>query len=282
MPNIVRSLALSFLIAFLGVQTATAQKKPKIKGNRIVAPYKAPLEAFHKIVLSEDLKVHIVAADSTYVAILADDNLPPVFKFEVKDSTLHLQTYYTITAAKQLDITIFTPHLSALQLQAGEAAVTLDPRFSSVSLTAIEDTQMAVTGQVAQLQMTLSGKAFASVNALTDQMSIEMSDRATATLSTEVRNNATLSLQDKAGVQWNGSAAHLAASLQGNTQLSASELLLKEAMVNAAGDAKIDLYVADHLSYFAKENSQLDLFGLPRVDLLEFSGRAQLRKKELK
>lgn len=282
MSNILRSLALSIFTLFLGVQTAAAQKKPKIKGNRIVAPFEAPLEAFHSVVLQEDLQLNLVASDSSYVAILADDNLPPVLKFQVTDSILTLSTYYTITGAKQLDITIFTPSLQSVAMTAGEIALTLDPRFNAVSVSQSQDSQLSVAGSVSNFSLKTGDKAFASVNAVFDQLALHLQDRATATLYTEVRENAQLNLIDKAGVQWGGNAMHLAASLSANTQLSAVELQLKEAMVNAGGNAKIDLYVTDHLTYFAKGDSQLDLYGTPRVDLMEFSGTSQLRKKELK
>ncbi|MCW1953485.1 MAG: DUF2807 domain-containing protein [Flavobacteriia bacterium] len=282
MPNILRSLALSIFTLFLGVQTAAAQKKPKIKGNRIIAPFEAPLEAFHSVVLQEDLQLNLVASDSSYVAILADDNLPPVLKFQVTDSILTLSTYYTITGAKQLDITIFTPSLQSVAMTAGEIALTLDPRFNAVSVSQSKDSQLSVAGSVSNFSLKTGDKAFASVNAVFDQLALHLQDRATATLYTEVRENAQLNLMDKAGVQWGGNAMHLAASLSANTQLSAVELQLKEAMVNAGGNAKIDLYVTDHLTYFAKGDSQLDLYGTPRVDLMEFSGTSQLRKKELK
>ena len=282
MPNILRSLALSIFTLLLGVQTAAAQKKPKIKGNRIVAPYEAPIEAFHSLVLQEDLQLNLVASDSSYVAILADDNLPPVLKFQVTDSILTLSTYYTITGAKQLDITIFTPSLQSVAMTAGEIALTLDPRFNAVSVSQSQDSQLSVAGSVSNFSLKTGDKAFASVNAVFDQLALHLQDRAMATLYTEVRENAQLNLMDKAGLQWGGNAMHLAASLSANTQLSAVELQLKEAMVNAGGNAKIDLYVTDHLTYFAKGDSQLDLYGTPRVDLMEFSGTSQLRKKELK
>ena len=282
MPNLVRSLAFSFFMLFLGVQITSAQKKPKIKGNRIVAPYEAPLEAFHSVVLQEDIQLNLVASDSSYVAMLADDNLPPVFKFQVTDSVLTLSTYYTITGVKQLDITIFTPSLQSVAMTAGELALTLDPRFSSVRVTQSQDSQLAVAGKVPYFSLEATDKAFASVHAAFDQLDLQMKDRATATLYTDIEENAQLKLYDKAGVQWGGKIFHLAASLTAGTQLSAEELELTEAMVNAGGNAKLDLYVTEHLTYFAKGDSQLDLYGTPRVDLMEFSGRSQLRKKELK
>jgi hypothetical protein len=268
-----------FALLLLGTQVVKAQKKPKIKGNRIVAPYNASLDAFHTIVLNEDLKINVVAADSSSVAILADDNLPPVFKFLVKDSVLIISTYYTITASKQLDITLFTPTLDSISMVSGEIGITLDPRFKSVKAYASGGANLSVAGNIAYLSLSLDEKAFAVVNGVFDVFSLEMKDRAVATIYADVSENAQLHLLDKAGVKWGGTAAHLSAALLGSTNLDALELEATEAVVNASGRAKTELYVISHLTYFAKEESQLDLYGLPKIDLLEFSGSAQLRKK---
>jgi hypothetical protein len=268
-----------FALLLLGTQVVKAQKKPKIKGNRIVAPYNASLDAFHTIVLNEDLKINVVAADSSSVAILADDNLPPVFKFLVKDSVLIISTYYTITASKQLDITLFTPTLDSISMVSGKIGITLDPRFKSVKAYASGGTNLSVAGNIAYLSLSLDEKAFAVVNGVFDVFSLKMKDRAVATIYADVSENAQLQLSDKAGVKWGGTVAHLSAALLGSTHLDALELEATEAVVNASGSAKTELYVISHLTYFAKEESQLDLYGLPKIDLLEFSGTAQLKKK---
>ncbi|MFT4790561.1 MAG: hypothetical protein ACI9KR_000165 [Arcticibacterium sp.] len=268
-----------FALLLLGTQVVKAQKKPKIKGNRIVAPYNASLDAFHTIVLNEDLKINVVAADSSSVAILADDNLPPVFKFLVKDSVLIISTYYTITASKQLDITLFTPTLDSISMVSGKIGITLDPRFKSVKAYASGGTNLSVAGNIAYLSLSLDEKAFAVVNGVFDVFSLKMKDRAVATIYADVSENAQLQLSDKAGVKWGGTVAHLSAALLGSTNLDALELEATEAVVNASGSAKTELYVISHLTYFAKEESQLDLYGLPKIDLLEFSGTAQLKKK---
>lgn len=274
------SLLLGFLLLFCS--PLAAQKTPKIKGNRTVAPYSNSLETFHTVVLEEDLKINIVASDTTGVAILADDNLPPVFKFQVTDSVLHISTYYNITSFKQLDITLYTPILDQVNLVAGEIGLTLDPRFESTKVQANNGSILAVGGTVPHFSLFLDGKAFATINGFFEILDLEMKDRTTATIYADVSENAAVTLLDKSGVKWGGTLAHLTAAFTGNIDFNALELEINEAMVNAAGKSRIDLYVISHLTYFAKEESQLDLYGQPKIDLMEFSGTAQLRKKLLK
>lgn len=270
------------LLSFIGFTNVQAQKLPKIKGNRIVAPYNAPLEAFNAIVLDKDLKLNIVASDTTGVSMIADDNLPPVFKFKVTDSVLYLSTYYKITASKQLDITLYTPTLDRVVISSGELGLTLDPRFKKTQLSLSGNATVAVAGTVPSFSVSGEEKSFVNINGSFSALALEMTDRSTATIYGDVSETAQLNMRDKASLRWGGTLAFLTASFEGASELDGMELSISEASVHASGKSTLDLHVLSHLTYFSKEESQLDLYGTPRIDLLEFSGTSVLRKKLLK
>tara|TARA_B110000977_G_C11080306_1_gene492712 strand:- start:679 stop:1527 length:849 start_codon:yes stop_codon:yes gene_type:complete len=273
----------SFIFLFLfGFSIAQAQKVPKIKGNRIVAPYNAPLEPFSAIVLDNALRLNLVASDTTGVSMIADDNLPPVFKFQVTDSVLYISTYYQITASKQLDITLLTPNLDRVAISSGELGLTLDPRFKKTHLALSGNATVAVAGTVPSLSVSVAEKSFVNINGSFTSLSLRLTGRATATIYGDVSDTAQLNMQDKASLKWGGTLAFLTASFEGASQLDGTDLSIDEASVHASGKSKIDLYILSHLTYFSKQESQLDLYGTPRIDLLEFSGTSVLRKKLLK
>lgn len=270
------------LLSLIGFTNVQAQKLPKIKGNRIVAPYNAPLEAFNAIVLNNDLKLNIVASDTTGVSMIADDNLPPVFKFKVTDSVLYLSTYYKITASKQLDITLYTPTLDRVVISSGELGLTLDPRFKKTQLSLSGNATVAVAGTVPSFSVSGEEKSFVNINGSFSSLALEMTDRSTATIYGDVSDTAQLNMQDKASLRWGGTLAFLTASFEGASELDGMELSISEASVHASGKSTLYLHILSHLTYFSKEESQLDLYGTPRIDLLEFSGTSVLRKKLLK
>lgn len=270
------------LLSLIGFTNVQAQKLPKIKGNRIVAPYNAPLEAFNAIVLNNDLKLNVVASDTTGVSMIADDNLPPVFKFKVTDSVLYLSTYYKITASKQLDITLYTPTLDRVVISSGELGLTLDPRFKKTQLSLSGNATVAVAGTVPSFSVSGEEKSFVNINGSFSSLALEMTDRSTATIYGDVSETAQLNMRDKASLRWGGTLAFLTASFEGASELDGMELSISEASVHASGKSRLDLHVLSHLTYFSKEESQLDLYGTPRIDLLEFSGTSVLRKKLLK
>ena len=270
------------LLSLIGFTNVQAQKLPKIKGNRIVAPYNAPLEAFNAIVLDNDLKLNIVASDTTGVSMIADDNLPPIFKFKVTDSVLYLSTYYKITASKQLDITLYTPTLDRVVISSGELGLTLDPRFKKTQLSLSGNATVAVAGTVPSFSVSGEEKSFVNINGSFSSLALEMTDRSTATIYGDVSDTAQLNMHDKASLRWGGTLAFLTASFEGASELEGMELSINEASVHASGKSTLNLHILSHLTYFSKEESQLNLYGTPRIDLLEFSGTSVLRKKLLK
>lgn len=270
------------LLSLIGFTNVQAQKLPKIKGNRIVAPYNAPLEAFNAIVLDNDLKLNIVASDTTGVSMIADDNLPPIFKFKVTDSVLYLSTYYKITASKQLDITLYTPTLDRVVISSGELGLTLDPRFKKTQLSLSGNATVAVAGTVPSFSVSGEEKSFVNINGSFSSLALEMTDRSTATIYGDVSDTAQLNMRDKASLRWGGTLAFLTASFEGASELDGMELSINEASVHASGKSTLNLHILSHLTYFSKEESQLNLYGTPRIDLLEFSGTSVLRKKLLK
>ena len=282
MKQIARFYTLCILLSLIGFMNVQAQKLPKIKGNRIVAPYNAPLEAFNAIVLDNDLKLNIVASDTTGVSMIADDNLPPIFKFKVTDSVLYLSTYYKITASKQLDITLYTPTLDRVVISSGELGLTLDPRFKKTQLSLSGNATVAVAGTVPSFSVSGEEKSFVNINGSFSSLALEMTDRSTATIYGDVSDTAQLNMRDKASLRWGGTLAFLTASFEGASELEGMELSINEASVHASGKSTLNLHILSHLTYFSKEESQLDLYGTPRIDLLEFSGTSVLRKKLLK
>ena len=214
--------------------------------------------------------------------MIADDNLPPVFKFQVTDSVLYISTYYQITASKQLDITLLTPNLDRVAISSGELGLTLDPRFKKTHLALSGNATVAVAGTVPSLSVSVAEKSFVNINGSFTSLSLRLTGRATATIYGDVSDTAQLNMQDKASLKWGGTLAFLTASFEGASQLDGTDLSIDEASVHASGKSKIDLYILSHLTYFSKQESQLDLYGTPRIDLLEFSGTSVLRKKLLK
>ena len=73
------------LIAILisSFSTINAQRKDKIKGNKIVTTEKTSIDDFSRLLIGEDFKITIVKRDSPFVEITTDENLHKVIEMSV-------------------------------------------------------------------------------------------------------------------------------------------------------------------------------------------------------
>ena len=84
-----------------------AQKKAKIKGNKIVTEVsKDILESFNAIEIDDNLKVNLRQGDQNSYFLMADENLIDVIQFTVKDSILKVYTSSKIVSRKKLELTL--------------------------------------------------------------------------------------------------------------------------------------------------------------------------------
>ncbi|MEL6306280.1 MAG: DUF2807 domain-containing protein, partial [Bacteroidota bacterium] len=79
----------SYLLLVLLLPLVTfSQRKPKIKGSRVVTEVKEELPPFNAIQLNSDMDITLKKSFGPGYTIVADDNLIDIYKFKVEDSTL--------------------------------------------------------------------------------------------------------------------------------------------------------------------------------------------------
>ena len=97
-----KKFLLPLLLLFM--VSMTAQRKPKIKGNRVVTEVNGELPSFNAIVLEDNLDIVLKKSFGPGYRIEADDNLVDILKFKVEDSTLVISSFYTVTSKKKFNI----------------------------------------------------------------------------------------------------------------------------------------------------------------------------------
>ena len=110
---------LVFGILLLSITVGFSQKKPKIKGSKVVVEVNEVLQPFNSIKLIDDLKIELKRSREEGYYINGDDNLMDVLKLAVKDSTLYISSFYKITSKKKLDIVIHYDMLNTIIMDEG-------------------------------------------------------------------------------------------------------------------------------------------------------------------
>ena len=112
----------NIIIFFLAFTTlaVSAQRKPKIKGNKSIVEVNEDLPFFNAIEVRDDLEIFLKETTIQGYSISADDNLIDILRFDVVDSTLVIRSFYKITTKKQLEITVNFSELKSIIIQQGK------------------------------------------------------------------------------------------------------------------------------------------------------------------
>ncbi|WP_222983199.1 GIN domain-containing protein [Flagellimonas meishanensis] len=270
-------LILFFLVGPIGL---TAQRKPKIKGSRIVAQVNEELPAFNAVLLNDNLDIMLKKSFGPGYEIIADDNLIDILKFRVEDSTLVITSYYDVTAKKQLDITINYTELKSITVKEG-SVVTMD-RLESDELfvDGFGTSRLDIKASAAVLDINLEDVSRGDFNVDSDSLNISLNKRAQAYVyaSGEV---GLIDLEGQSSLTLEGTSQRLQVKLTGYSKYKAEnmETGTLKAMVEKEADARINVY--QQLELNARDNASIYLYGNPSITINEFTNSAQLIKKEL-
>jgi hypothetical protein len=95
-----------------------AQKKPKIKGNKVVTEItKEIYESFNAVEIDDALEVNLVQGSTNSYRLKTDENLLDIIQFSVRDSILKVYSVNKITSSKKLEIDLTVQEIEHLILK---------------------------------------------------------------------------------------------------------------------------------------------------------------------
>ncbi|WP_299487905.1 GIN domain-containing protein [uncultured Allomuricauda sp.] len=269
---------LALLLLLLCHITAMAQRKPKIKGSRIVTQVNDELPAFNAIQLNDDLDILLKKSFGPGYDIVADDNLIDILKFRVEDSTLIISSFYNVTAKKQFDITINYTELKAITLKRG--SITVDDVISSDELfvDAFENTRLNLKASAAVMDINMEGISKGDFNVDVDSLNVSISNRAEAYIYA-VNETSLVELDENGMLTFEGTSDRIQGNFLGNSRFKGEKMEAGSFNVNVENTASARVYAFRDLELRAKGNTKTYLYGNPQITILEFMDTSQLIKK---
>ncbi len=270
------------IVLISSLSTIQAQRKEKIKGNKIVTTEQTSVEAFTRILIGEDFKVEIIKGDSPSVEIKTDENLHDVIDIEVTDNTLILKSTKRISSKRKLDIRIY--YTDALNL----IEVKENGQISSVSTIDIPELTIKATGS-SKLFLTLksdmfkfinSDKSKAELNVTANTSTLELSDNSKLEAlinSTDIK----IDLYQRADAKIEGDVDTLNIRADNSTNFIGKNLTSNTCSVLAEGSSDIYVQVIEEVVIEAIGSSEVHLYENPKIIINKFEGTAKLHKKEL-
>ena len=268
------------LLVFLCISCSavSAQRKPKIKGNKSIITVSEDLPAFHSIELIDNLEILLQESDNPGYSITADDNLIDVLKFEVKDSTLYIRSFYIITSKKQLDITVRCDELRSLVLKDGkvfsESVISTDRM--AISTSGFSNADLRFSTSVTALAMAGNSKAVLNIDS--DSLAMSLAEKTEADIYA-VSTIQDIDVKDDAIATIEGTTDTLEVKLRGRSKLRAEKLEASTTNLEILDGAAARIYAYRRLQLDSSGSSKVYLYGDPEIEMLRFEDNSTLYKR---
>ena len=256
-----------------------AQRKPKIKGSRIVTQVSEELPPFDAIVLNDDLEINLKKSLGTGFHLIADDNLIDVLKFEVQDGTLVISSYYNITAKKQLEITVDYTELKAITVKNGSMVSKDVIESNELFVDGFNNAKMDIKANAAVMDINLEDTSSGDFHTEVDSLNINLNKRARAYVYAQI-NSGIVDLEGNASLAMEGTSDKIQINAMDYAKYKGETMQISSCRLEIAGNADARVYAFGDISIKSSGDSGIYLYGAPKITIEEFLGRSQLIKKE--
>ena len=256
-----------------------AQRKPKIKGSRIVTQVSEELPPFDAIVLNDDLEINLKKSLGTGFHLIADDNLIDVLKFEVQDGTLVISSYYNITAKKQLEITVDYTELKAITVKNGTMVSKDVIESNELFVDGFNNAKMDIKANAAVMDINLEDTSSGDFHTEVDSLNINLNKRARAYVYAQI-NSGIVDLEGNASLAMEGTSDKIQINAMDYAKYKGETMQISSCRLEIAGNADARVYAFGDISIKSSGDSGIYLYGTPKITIEEFLGRSQLIKKE--
>lgn len=258
---------------------SSAQRKPKIKGSRIVTHVNEELPPFNAIVLNDNLDIVLKKSFGPGYDIEADDNLIDILKFNVEDSTLIISSYYDVTAKKQLDITVNYTDLRAITLKDGSVVAQDVIESDELFVDGFGNTRLDIKVKAAVMDINLEETSRGNFNVDVDSLNVSLGNRAEAYLYS-VGETGLVDLEGNASLTLEGTSEQIKIHLKGNSRYKGETMEVGDLKLTMENDPSAYIYSYRTLELSAKGNSKIYLFGNPKITIIDFLDTSQLIKRQ--
>ena len=270
----------TLLIAILALSTTAvvAQRKPKIKGNKQVITVREDLPPYTVIELSDDLDIFLEKRATPGYTIMADDNLIDVLRFEVRDSLLTVSSFYKITSKKKLEITVHYDDLEKIIVREGSIAMADVISTDVLKVETYGNSRLELRAMADFMDIAMQGSSKGDMNLEADSLSIALKERADLK-AYSVSEGIYLEMFRNSGARMDGSSNNVHLVMHGNANLKAQDLQIAQMRAELDETPTARVHVFRDLQLVSRGGSKLFLYGVPKIEIIEFLDSSELLKR---
>jgi len=271
---------IAILLLLLSTTLTLAQKKEKIKGSKTVTIEQREIENFSSIEVEDNIEVYIERGEKTELKIEADENLHDIISIDLKDNKLRL--YTTKEAYRYKKLLVKITYSKDLNSVTSKNDVTINAiqevLLDSITFKSFDDSQLFLNVNSKNFLLQSNDDSKVELNLKSENSKIELSKDASLK-SLIVTQNLACDLYQKASAKIEGSATTAAFRLDSNTNLASNKLTVKTMDLLAEGYSSCSVNAETSIVIDASDNSEIQLFGEPKIEMKKFTDEAKLLKK---
>ncbi|KGO90225.1 GIN domain-containing protein [Flavobacterium suncheonense] len=270
------------LFALVITSVSFAQKKEKIKGSKIVTVTQKDVEPFQNLEITDNLEIFIIKGDKQSIEIEADDNLHDVLKYEMSGNTLQLSSTKDVTGAKKFSVRVtYTNDLKLITVR-GEAQLNslADLQGDNITVKNYDYSKSYLNVKATYFTLIMNDRSKAELNAKSESVTVELSKNAEIKALVAAQS-LKMDLYQKTSATVEGDAAQAKFRADNNANLTAKKLTALEMELVAEAYTNVSVNATKNISITATGKSEIQLFGTPKINMVNFADNATLYKKQL-
>ena len=273
-------IILSFL--FLSIVTF-GQKKEKVKGSKVVKSEQKQVDSFESIEVEDNLEVFLVKGKECGIEIEADDNLIEFIDYKLIGTNLRISTSRDISSYKKLSVRVTYTDKFNLVITKDETNLSAlsDIILDNITFKSYDYSKLFLYAKTKNFTLMANDKSKVELNLKSEKSAIDISKSAYVKAlisSVELK----FDMYQKSTAEIEGDVNDLKLRLDNNTDFTGIKLIAKNASLETSGSTKSIVNISNIATIDASGNSEIQLYGEPKIDMKRFSDTAILKKKSLK
>jgi hypothetical protein len=271
----------SFLIILLLSTTLVfSQKAEKIKGSKVVTSSIQQVNPFTMIEVEDNIEIYLEKGSKSEIKIEADDNLHDIISLKVENNILIISTSKEIQGFKKLSVKVtYTDDLNLITTK-DESIVTAIQEIilDTITFKSLDKSKLFLNVNAGNFNLLADDKSKIELNLKSETAFVELSKNSSLKAlinSSELKCD----LYQKSSAIIEGDSDNSMFRIDNLAELNARKFNSKTSDLTIEGKANCSLFVENNFILDANDNSEISIYGNPKIEIRKFSGEAKLLKK---
>jgi len=270
----------SLIILLLSTTLVFSQKAEKIKGSKVVTSSIQQVKPFTMIEVEDNIEIYLEKGVKSEIKIEADDNLHDAISLKVENNILIISTSKEIQGFKKLSVKVtYTNDLNLITTK-DESIVTAIQEIilDTITFKSLDKSKLFLNVNAGNFNLLADDKSKIELNLKSETAFVELSKNSSLKAlinSSELKCD----LYQKSIAIIEGDSDNSIIRIDNLAELNAIKFNSKTSDLTIEGKANCSLLVENNFILDANDNTEISIYGNPKIEIRKFSGEAKLLKK---